>query len=925
MADFLNLNHKYYGRIGSGGFDTSLPIQTIPKSKKNKKWQKLVMDRLEHIALNQLCENLKFVDYRDMTQGRLVHQDLSDTSETTQSIAQIGKDHDLPAYIKHFDIIGVLANQLVGEFNSQKDSIRVDSIDPFSRNEMFAEKNKQIVEYTKQAIQLEIQKGLAERGISEEGQEFESQEEQQQYLQFVQQQKDEIVPPDEIERRLSVDFKVAIVEWAEAVLEADYSRFDMENLDTEELLDYILTGRYFRHYHIGYDYYKPETWKPETTFFSQDLNITYPQDGEYVGQTLFLAPSDILQRYGEKIPKKIQDKLYETEYTTNQSDSVTLEESIRHGFTEVHSVPYKSYYQRDLAHSVQSALGVPMGKTYFENENGEQDSKTTWLQDDRHFGSITNKYATALRKDIEVRTDTMTVTEAYFRSYKLHGVLTLESQITDEPYQITVDEDILDDFIRDNDISNIKTVSLEEAEENKEVDTIAWFWVPVVYQGKKINASNTQLKEDFIFDFKEMDFQIRGDSNLFDVKLPVAGVITSGIAQKIRPYQVKHNLAMNLIENTLEKHVGSFMMFDYNFLGSQYKNEIGETTAELVEAWRENIKDTGFAFYDSSPGNTAGRNPNAAVGQQISISHVQDIQYYMQLAQMYKREAYEQIGITQARVGNPNEYMTTEGIKQGVQASYAQTEIIYKRFNTAKIKEKELHLRVAQYAVKNNKDIVVDYLKPEGVRILKKFTDDNFWLRKMNVKPISDSSQRKSLEQFRNMMVQNNTLGADLLDYAKLFTSDSFVSLISYAEDVREENDKKIAEQKEHESKLAQQQSQTILQKQQMQIDHENQKQQKEIMKDIKVAEIRSIASLADNNLDKSYISDIQKTSAEAVREQQGERGLELKEREIQRKESSDETQRVLALKKANKDLEELNLKREKMKNDRYIAEINKN
>lgn len=61
----------------------------------------------------------------------------------------------------------------------------------------------------------------------------------------------------------------------------------MSELDAEEIEDYLLTGRYFRHYHVGYDYYKPERWLPEETFFSKDVNIKHPQDGEYAGRVFF--------------------------------------------------------------------------------------------------------------------------------------------------------------------------------------------------------------------------------------------------------------------------------------------------------------------------------------------------------------------------------------------------------------------------------------------------------------------------------------------------------------------------------------------------------------------------------------------------------------------------------------------------------------
>ena len=549
MSDsFLNLDHAYLSDIGGSDYSASLPLQTLPKSKKGKTWKKNMMDRIEEIAVFQVSKNLSLRDYRKMYEGRLVYQDLEDTTSTTQAIAEFRmKQANLPTYIKHFDIIGIIVNQLAGEFDNQKDTIRVDSIDNFSQGEYFREKNALISNYVEEYFRMEIEKGLVLMGMNTEEQEFNSEEERQQYAQLIQQKQDKLVRPDQLEQNLSKDFKTVIAEWAELTLEADSIRFDMEDLDLEELVDYLLTGRYFRHYHIGYDYYKPERWSPETTFFSQDLDIVFPQDGEYVGRLAFMSGADVLQRYGDKLPKSTQEKLYGYEIVGASSEGVTFKESLSRHFGDTHIIPYKSYYKHDLAYKMQSALGMPMGTEYRNNEEGEQEGRPVWLEDTDRYGFIGNRFAQYLRDDIDVRTDVIQVTEAYWRSAKLHGLLTIENEITEEPYQVEVDEDLLKDFIKENNIKQLKTVSLSEAKEKKELNTIAWFYVPQVWKGKKLNAGNSNLIEDVIFDVEPLPFQIRGDSNLFDVKLPVAGLITSGIGQKIRPYQVKHNLAMNLI------------------------------------------------------------------------------------------------------------------------------------------------------------------------------------------------------------------------------------------------------------------------------------------------------------------------------------------------------------------------------------------
>ena len=927
MSDFLNLNHKYQSDIGGADFSASLPNQLIPVSKKDKDWERKTMDRLEEIAIYQVARNLSLRDYRKMYEGRLVYQDLDDSSETIQSLAEFRLESaaNLPTYIKHFDIIGIIVNQLSGEWDNQKDGIRVDSIDHFSRGEFFREKNAQIRKYSEDYFKLEVERGLILMGVNTKEQNFKSEEEKQQYLNYIQEQQAKLIRPDELENNLARDFKTVIAEWAELTLEADMIRFDMEDMDMEELVDYLLTGRYFRHYHIGYDFYRPERWAPETVFFAQELENVYPQNGEYAGRLAFLSAAELIQRHGHKIPKNIQDKLYGFSIEGASPEGVTFKNSLEAHFGETQIVPYKSYYQRDLAHTAQGAFGVPMGTEYRGDGKGGYEGRPAWLEDNDRYGAIGNKFASYLRDDIQVRNDLYQVTEAYWRGAKMVGLLTIENEITEEPYQVEVEEGLLKDFLKENNIKQLKTITPEEARENKEINTVVWFYVPQVYRGKKVNSGHTNLVDDFVFDVEPLPFQIRGDSNLFDVKLPLAGIITSGIGQKIRPYQIKHNLAMNLIENALEKHIGSFLMFDLNFLMSQYKDDDGGTTADLIEEWRENVRDVGMGFYDSSPANTGGQNPNAAAAQVMKISFVEDVQYYMQLAEFYQRKAYEQIGITQQRIGNPDKYETAEGIQQGTKASYAQTERIYKKFNTAKRKEREIHLAVAQYCVQDNKDIVVDYTKPDGVRVLKKFTDENFWLRKINVIPINDSAQRKSLETFRNIMMENNTMDSDLLDYAKLFTSNSFVSLISHAEQARARADKNKAADKQHEQSLLDKNIASVEKKDLEQKAYDALENQKDRENDIRKAEINAVAKVADNNYDEKYIDRLEKISSDNLKEERDNQDYKIKDREISRKESKDENDLKVTMRELDIKLKQIQAQREKSRNDVYQSQINKN
>ena len=71
----LNSLHAYYNGLGTSEYSNSLPIQTLPDSKKTRGWRIKNMDRLEQIAISQLSRNIEFRDYYKMVEGRLTYSD----------------------------------------------------------------------------------------------------------------------------------------------------------------------------------------------------------------------------------------------------------------------------------------------------------------------------------------------------------------------------------------------------------------------------------------------------------------------------------------------------------------------------------------------------------------------------------------------------------------------------------------------------------------------------------------------------------------------------------------------------------------------------------------------------------------------------------------------------------------------------------
>ena len=933
MSDFnTNKDYAKYATGFSSGEYESLPMQMVPRSKKGPKFQKYVMDTLENIGLKQIRENRVFADYRKMQQGRLVYSDLDETQTDLRGIQAARQTQNIPTFLKHYDLIGRIINLLAGEFNKQKDTLNIVSTDIFSTGEFLTEKNNKIRQFTEDYFNKELEIGLIEKGIDPYKQDFQSEEEKQAYVQKLQMERDAIIPPEQIERDLQKTFKTAIVEWAEKTVEGNYVKFSLDMLDTEELIDYLATGRYFRNYYVGYDSYEPETWDVERTFFSQDLDALYPQDCEYVGTIHLLSGAKLLSRFGHMIPKNIQNKIYGDDFYGSAVDSVGPLSFLEKGGGQAASVPHAGYYQQQTAQAFQNLLGTPWGEQYYNNSEGKLESRYSWVNPGKSGNSI--GWGKAFRDDINVRTDEVQVTEAYFRSQKLMGLLTIENPLTEMPYQVMVEEDLLPEFLEQHNVKKQSTETWEEVTRNPldHINTITYGFLPEIWKGYKINATSTNLKEDYYFGVEPLPYQITGTKNEFDVKIPMGGIISSGIGEMIRGFQIDYNIVMNQNRQYLEKTIGSFFMMDWNLLPSQFKNESGSnTTADLIEEWRETVRETGIGLVDQSPQNTKGQNPNQNNIQQYNISYVQDIQMNMQLARDYEDKAFAIIGITRERAGNPNEYMTGEGIKQGMEASYAQTEVIYKRFNTAKVKEKEIELAIAQYAETNKKDISVNYVNGQNERIIQNFVDPNFAFRKLEVFPADDSSKRRELETFKNIILNRNTMDSSLYDLAKVVTSDNFVSLLEFGIEQEKKKDQKEQASRNHDKEIATMNNEAAQERADKLIEREDRNEHLDRESNEEVARIKARATLADSNADASVIDNLLAVEdrKEKLRDNNTKNDMKQQEMNIKRKAQEDTVSNAmnsvnmdfLKLKEAAKDRA---ARRENSKDTVTVARVNR-
>ena len=258
--EYFNRNQAFPAR----GVFLGLPVQAIPTKRKTKEWFKATMDALEVIGLKQLDENKQYKDFYRMMDGKLSFMELKDIIPYLREVQNVRDSVNIPSFLRHYDIIGTIVNAFVGWLGNMSDKYNVVGLDETEVNQYSATKENLLHNYIKEELDKRLRQELLNRGLDPDFNNFNSDEDRQSYINQIQEIKVSMTPP-EIENFMNTKWKTAEVMWGSNTLEADRGRFYMDEIDQENFIDYLLTGKCFRNYHVGYDYYKPERWSPLNT------------------------------------------------------------------------------------------------------------------------------------------------------------------------------------------------------------------------------------------------------------------------------------------------------------------------------------------------------------------------------------------------------------------------------------------------------------------------------------------------------------------------------------------------------------------------------------------------------------------------------------------------------------------------------------
>jgi hypothetical protein len=245
--------------------------------------------------------------------------------------------------------------------------------------------------------------------------------------------------------------------------------------------------------------------------------------------------------------------------------------------------------------------------------------------------------------------------------------------------------------------------------------------------------------------------------------------------------------------------------------------------------------------------------------QKLDLSQTERLMSRVNLANHFKQQAYEVIGVNPQRMGQQLSQMTATGVEQAAASSYAQTEVYFiQHCDHLMPRVHTMRTDLAQYYHSTNPSNRLTYMTSADEKVNFQINGTELLMRDLNIFCSTTANHRAVLEQLKQLAMTNNTAGASIYDLGKIIQSDSIAQLNT----VLKTSEEKTQQQKQQEMQQQQQMQQEQLASQekqkQMVIQAEAENQDKQLQNNITVAEIRAAGYGAAVDVNQNEMSDYQ-------------------------------------------------------------------
>jgi len=806
------------------------PWQMVSLEEKTNDWFKWNMDWFESIGWSQMSkERKKVVKNRQMAAGILDPQDYIPGSEY-QEIVDIASDGKINPLQMFFPIAPSAINVLKGEFLKRDNKVQITCVDRSSFNDKLEYKEGLVEKIViDNAVQLK-QKALQELGVAEEDPQF-------------QQEIDTVKKVAEANAKFQT-YKHRMELWGQHILNVDFERFQMDELELEAFTESLCNSKEFWHIDLLEDDYRLEFLDSADCFWHKSHNIKYVSEGDYFGWFQEMTPGDIINKFGKRFKKVDFEALQDTLSTF----------SGMHGGNAWLSNDQKAFpgaYYDTTKKYPDGRLNVPMEELY-EQHVIEDFMKSNF--ENYSVDGIVDRYGKDNNGLGQPRL--FRVMRVYWKSQKQIGWLVSigkdgipsEGQWVDENFKVT-EKPIYD-----------TTYSKDETVENLIYgEHVDWQWINEWRHGIKISKNNASTNwshhstdfEPIYLDGEPVKFQFKGKDNPFESYPPVEGcefkqkgVRPVSLIDSLSTHQIAFNIAENRVTQVMANDWGKILSHNPATIP---RNQMGLTgTQDYIQNFYEEVRRTKIlgTHVDKEVLAAIGSNANQ-VPTVVDMSIIDEAIKYKSLARLIKEDAFETIGITRQRLGQPKASETATGVEAGVNYSEAQTEIYFNQHsNELMPRVYQRMLEAAQYYQYVNKNSRVSYINDRDENVVLDEENLDGLLRDYNVKATSKPRMKVIRQKLEQLFLTDNTLESTPLDRASVIYADSAAEIMEKLRKAQIHKEELEQEKFAQEQEAQAQAEKAAKELKDAELAHEAEQNQLDREKDLEVARIRALGGM---------------------------------------------------------------------------------
>ena len=831
-----------YNRMGS----ITQPLQFLPKKEKDAEWTAWNLDWLEWNGLKQIRRNARRLmkNYK-LAKGVIDKTDyiMEDDNEMRDLVDTLMKEDVSALELKFYPIIPNVVNVLVSEFAKRNTKITFQATDEYSYNEMLEQKRSQVEQVLLQQAEQKLLAKMLEQGMDESDPEV--QEQMQQQL-----SPENLKTLPEIQNFFDKNYRSMCEQWAAHQFKIDEERFKMDELEERGFRDMLIADREFWHFKMNEDDYDVELWNPVLTFYHKSPEARYISQGNWVGKIEMMTIADVIDRYGYVM-------------TQEQLESIEAIYPVRSAGYPLQGYQNDgSYYDATKSHEWNTnmpGLAYRQFVSMYDNFIYNGGDIINWIMaENEDYAPMGAAFL-------------LRVTTAYWKSQRKVGHLTkvmetgeVLTDIISEDYKIT-DKPIYDTTL-------VKNKTKDNLVFGEHVD---WIWINQTWGGVKIGPNHPSfwgmnnpggINPMYLgIDQNKMGplkFQFKGDSTLYGCKLPVEGAVfndrntrSTSMVDLMKPFQIGYNIVNNQIADILVDELGTVIMLDQNALP---KHSLGEDWGKnnFAKAYVA-MKNFQMLPLDTSITNTE----NALNFQHFQVMNLEQTQRMLsriQMANYFKQQCFEVIGITPQRLGQQiGQTDTAKGIEQAVAGSYAQTETYFMQHSDYLMpRVHQMRTDLAQYYHSKKPSLRLQYMTSADEKVNFEMNGTDLLLRDLNIFCTTKANQRAILEQMKQLAMSNNTAGASIYDLGNIMQTESIGDLTNTLKSIERKTNELKQQEQQHQQQMQEQEMQTRLQEKQMQLDHDMQEAEKDRRKDVLIAEIKSAGYGAMQDINQNMQSD---------------------------------------------------------------------